>query len=103
MRADEVGDRLGVGGEAAQRVGGGDDVVTGVFQLADDAVPARGLGEGAVDEDDRGGHDGGSFRVEAGHATTVPLPPVRRPRVSPGPGTPGAIPWRYVPGAYLRC
>ena len=30
-RADEVADGCGVGGEAAQRVGGGDDVVAGVL------------------------------------------------------------------------
>jgi hypothetical protein len=60
--ADQVGDRLGVGGEAAERVGGGDDVVAGILEMADDAVPARRLGKSAVDEDDRGRHEGRSFR-----------------------------------------
>ena len=41
----------------AQGVGGGDDRVTRVEQRVDDVVPARRLGEGAVDEDDRGAHE----------------------------------------------
>ena len=56
-RADDVGDGRGVRGEAAQRVGGGDHRVSGVEQRIDDAVPARGLGEGAVDENDGGPHE----------------------------------------------
>jgi hypothetical protein len=46
--ADELCDRLGIGGEAAQGVGGGDHVVAGILEVADDAVPARGLGERSV-------------------------------------------------------
>jgi hypothetical protein len=61
-RTDDVGDGGGVRGEAAQRVGGGDHRVSGVEQRVDDAIPARGLGEGAVDENDRGWHGGRSFR-----------------------------------------
>ena len=55
--ANQVADGGGVGGEAAQRVGGRDDAVTGVEQRVDDAVPARRLGERAVDEHDRGAHE----------------------------------------------
>ena len=54
---DDVGDGRGVRGEAAQRVGGGDHRVARVEQRIDDGVPARGLGEGAVDENDRGLHE----------------------------------------------
>ena len=49
QEAPEVGR---VGGDAAQRVGGRDDLVAAVLELVDDAVPAGGVGEGAVDEDD---------------------------------------------------
>jgi hypothetical protein len=59
--ADQVADGGGVGGDAAQRVGGGDHGVARVQERVDDAVPARRLGEGAVDENDRGLH-GLSFR-----------------------------------------
>jgi hypothetical protein len=52
-RAHEVADRGGVGGDAAQRVGGGDHAVARVEQRLDDPVPARGLGERAVDEHNR--------------------------------------------------
>src|SRR5690606_30189455 len=51
-RPDDVADVGGVAGDAAQRVGHGDDVEVLLLQLLDDAVPAGGLGEGAVDEDD---------------------------------------------------
>ena len=61
-RADDVADGGGVRGNSAQRVGRGDHRVSGVEQHIDDGVPARGLGEGAVDENDGGGH-GRSFRV----------------------------------------
>ena len=44
--------------DAAQRVGDRDDGVARVEQRVDDAVPARRLGEGAVDEHDRGAHEG---------------------------------------------
>jgi hypothetical protein len=46
--------------------------VSGVEQPIDDGVPARGLGEGAVDENDRGWH-GRSFGfwwIGVGVATT---------------------------------
>jgi hypothetical protein len=55
-RPDDVADGLGIAREASQRVGGGDHVVAGALEGLDDLVPARGLGEGAVDENDRGGH-----------------------------------------------
>ena len=55
-RADDVRDGGGVRGEAAQRVGGGDHRMSGVEQRIDDGVPARGLGERAVDENDGGLH-----------------------------------------------
>jgi hypothetical protein len=56
-RPDQVADRGRIGGEPAQRVGRGDHRVTSARQRIDDAVPARGLGEGAVNENDRGLHD----------------------------------------------
>jgi hypothetical protein len=56
-RSDQVADGGGVRREPAQGVGGGDHGVTRAVQGLDDAVPARRLGEGAVDENDRGGHD----------------------------------------------
>ena len=40
--------------QAAQRVRDGDDRVAAALELGDHAVPARGLGEGAVYEDDGG-------------------------------------------------
>ena len=55
-RADDVGDGRGVSGEAAQRVGCGDHRMSGVAQRIDDAVPARRVGERAVDENDGVGH-----------------------------------------------
>jgi hypothetical protein len=42
----------GVGGRAAQRVGGGDDRVAVGAQVSDDAVPAGAVGERAVLQDD---------------------------------------------------
>jgi hypothetical protein len=56
-RTDDVGDARGVRGQAAQRVGGGDHRVSGVEQRIDDGVPAGGLCEGAVDENDGGLHE----------------------------------------------
>ena len=55
-RADHVTDGSGVGGEAAQRIGDGGHGIPRVEQRIDDLIPARGLGEGAVDEDDGGAH-----------------------------------------------
>jgi hypothetical protein len=55
-RADQVADGLSVRGEATQRVGGGDHAMTRGLHGGDDAIPARRLGEGAVDEHDRGWH-----------------------------------------------
>jgi hypothetical protein len=52
-RADEVADGGGVGGEAPQRVGRGDDAVALRRHRFDHAVATRRLGERAVDEDDR--------------------------------------------------
>jgi hypothetical protein len=54
---EQVRDGGGVRAEAAERVGRGDDAVTGGVKPPDDAVPTRGLGEGAVDEDDGRLHD----------------------------------------------
>jgi hypothetical protein len=56
-RADQIAERRGVGGEAAKRVCRRDHRVTRVEQRIDDGVPARGLGEGAVDENDGGLHE----------------------------------------------
>jgi hypothetical protein len=53
-RADQVADGGGVRGEPSQRVGGGDHTVTRVLQALDHVIPARRLGEGTVDENDRG-------------------------------------------------
>jgi hypothetical protein len=53
---EQVRNRGGVAGEGAQRVGGGDDAMTGGVEPSDDAVPARGAGESAVDENDGGLH-----------------------------------------------
>jgi hypothetical protein len=55
--ADGIGDRVGVGREPAQRVGDGDHRMTGLPERVDDAVPARRLGEGTMDEHDRGAHE----------------------------------------------
>ena len=60
-RAEEGLQVGGVGGHAAQRVGGRDDLVALVLELFLDAVPAGGVGEGAVDEHD-GGLGGGAIR-----------------------------------------
>jgi hypothetical protein len=60
-RADEVADRFCVGGEATQRIGGGDHVLPGAVQRVHHAIPARRLGERAVDENDRGRHEEGPF------------------------------------------
>ena len=54
---DRVEDALevrGVGVDRAQRVGGREDGVVVSLQAAGDVVPAGGVGEGAVDEHDRG-------------------------------------------------
>jgi hypothetical protein len=53
--ADDLADRLGVGGEAAWRIGGRDDAVAFRHQRIDDAVSTRRLGEGAVDDNDHAG------------------------------------------------
>jgi len=55
--ADQVADRGGVGGEAPQRVGGGDHRVARPQQRVDHAIPARRLGERAMDKNDRGSHE----------------------------------------------
>ena len=57
-----------VGGDAAQRVGRADDLVALVLEALLDAVPAGGVGEGAVDEDDGrlGGLGGGGQRRQGG-------------------------------------
>src|SRR5687768_9321493 len=55
--ADVVAHAGGVGGDPAQRVRDGDRRMPRVDQAIDDLVPAGGLGEGAVDEDDGGAHD----------------------------------------------
>jgi hypothetical protein len=75
---DRAGDRRqharqvgGVARDAAQRVGQGDHRVTLVLQPLGDRSPARGVGPGAVDEDD-GRFRRGAFNVGAaggaGHA-----------------------------------
>jgi GNAT superfamily N-acetyltransferase len=56
-RLDELGEAGRVAGERAQRVGERDHPVHVTGDLRDDIVPARGLGEGAVYEDDRWIHD----------------------------------------------
>jgi hypothetical protein len=74
---EQVRDRGGVAGEGAQRVPRGDDAVTGGVEPSDDAVPAGGLGEGAVDEDDGGLHGAvPPVSVGLGDATLV-VPSVR--------------------------
>ena len=55
--ADELGQAGGVAGDRAQRVGVGDDSMAVGDQLLGDVVPARRLGERAVDEDDGALHD----------------------------------------------
>jgi hypothetical protein len=56
-RPDQVAERGGVGGDAAQRVCHRDHQVARVEQRIDDAVPARRLGGAAVDENDGGLHE----------------------------------------------
>ena len=55
--AHDVADGGGVAGEPPQRIGGSDHVVTRLEQVMNDAIPARGLGKRAMDENDRGRHD----------------------------------------------
>jgi hypothetical protein len=55
-RAHQVADGGRVGGEPAQRVGGGDHRVARAQQRIDHAAPARRPGEGTVDEHDGGPH-----------------------------------------------
>lgn len=43
----------GIGDQAAQRIGRGDDGIALPLQLLDDAVPAGRIGEGAVHQHDR--------------------------------------------------
>src|SRR5918997_1089150 len=50
-RLEDASDELGVAREAADRVRRSDRGVALLVQAADNAVPTRGLGEGAVDED----------------------------------------------------
>jgi hypothetical protein len=50
--ADEVADGSGVARDAAQRIRGGDHTVAVGHERIDHAIPARGLGERAVDEND---------------------------------------------------
>jgi hypothetical protein len=62
-RLDEAGQVRGVGADAAQQVRRRHDVQAGRLELGDDAVPARGVDEGAMDQHDGGGevgraHDG---------------------------------------------
>jgi hypothetical protein len=54
--ADEVADGSGVGGEPAKGVGGSDVVAALSHAAIDNAIPARRLGERAVDENDLGVH-----------------------------------------------
>ena len=54
--ADQVGERGGIGSDAAQRIRPGDDAVSFGYQRRGDAVPARRAGVGAMDEDDCGLH-----------------------------------------------
>src|SRR3954452_21713349 len=90
-----AGDVLGVGGDAAQRVRWGDDGAALPLQPFDHAVPARGVGEGSVHQDDgrlgargpgglyRGVH-GGRLRSNWWAAGTVTgLVPVDAPRDVP--------------------
>ena len=49
---EHAGDVRAVGGDAAQRVGGGDHLDSVGLEALDDAVPAGAVGEGAVDEHD---------------------------------------------------
>ncbi len=57
-RRADAGDDIayvgGVTGDTAQWVCSSDGVVTASLKLFDDRVPARGLGEGAVNENDGG-------------------------------------------------
>jgi integrase len=48
---DDVGDDIRVGADPAQRIGRRDHRVAVVLKDSDDAVPARRIGEGAMDED----------------------------------------------------
>ena len=64
---DEAGGVGGVVGDAAQRIGGGDDRDPLSLQALDDAAPARAVGERAMDE-----HDGeGAAAVAAGVASVM--------------------------------
>src|SRR5207302_5349496 len=54
-RRDEAGEVRGVDSDAAQQVRRRHHVEPGRLELGDDAVPARGVDEGAVDQDDGGG------------------------------------------------
>jgi hypothetical protein len=51
---EDAGDELRIARDAADRVRSGDHREALVLQAADHIVPARGLGEGAVNEDDGG-------------------------------------------------
>jgi CBS domain-containing protein len=55
-RADDIADGGRVAREAPQGIGDGDHAMTRVPQRVDDAIPAGGLGERAVDEQDRWFH-----------------------------------------------
>jgi hypothetical protein len=57
-RRDEAGQVRGVGADAAQQVRRRHDVEPGRLELGDDAVPARGVDEGSVDQY----HGGGAVR-----------------------------------------
>jgi hypothetical protein len=50
---DDAADRVGVEGQPAQRVRGGDDRVARAAQPVGQSGPARGVGEGAMYENDR--------------------------------------------------
>jgi hypothetical protein len=58
MVRHHVGDGVRVRGDSPKRVGGGDHAVvtTDVQQCVDHAIPARRLGERAVNKHDRGKH-----------------------------------------------
>jgi hypothetical protein len=51
--AEQAGGVGRIGGQAAQRIGRGDDGVALLLQPLDDGVPAGGVGEGAVHQHDR--------------------------------------------------
>lgn len=73
---DHVAHVGGVPGQSAQRVGDGDGGQAAAVQARDDAVPARRLGEGPVDQD-----DGGPFGAAHGFFPSVSVPPGHRPGV----------------------